>query len=167
MSLYLNYYEQQIGGGVGVRSYFVGSRNQRGRGVGSWLGGLFRSILPYVKTGAKAIGKEAIRTGASILHDMADNNISFTDSLRTRVRDSGANIAKKAAAKLEDMSGSGYKIRRASIRKPQSKKRRAPSSVARSKKVKRLKSKKSKKIIKRKKKNSKKTSRSVEDIFIT
>ena len=67
MSHYVRYYDEQIGGG-GVRNVFAGSTFQRGRGVEAWLGGLFRRILPYVASGAKALGKETLRAGIKVVY---------------------------------------------------------------------------------------------------
>ena len=109
--MYLNYYDNQIGGGV--KHFFAGSCNQRGRGVGSWLGGLFRGILPYLKRGAKAVGKEALRTGMHVWEDITEGNGSVGDSWRTRSRETRKTLQKKAAAKFGDiMRGSGYKSRK-------------------------------------------------------
>jgi len=44
---------------VGIPRVFVGSPYQRGHGIGSFLGGLFKKILPYLGKGVHAIGKEA------------------------------------------------------------------------------------------------------------
>ena len=62
MSSYIQYYDDQVGGG-GVRNVFAGSTYQKGRGVGSWLGGLFRNMLPYLSSGIKTVGKETLRAG--------------------------------------------------------------------------------------------------------
>lgn len=164
MSMQMIYYENQIGGG-GVKQFFVGSRNQRGHGVGSWLGGLFRCLLPYVKSGVETVGKEAMRTGMHVLHDIADGNASFSDSLHNRLNESRRNLQKKAVNKLEDiMKGSGYKSQR-KPRKPQSKKKRRPARIVKDKKVKRLRAKKAKKNSRIKKSKKNKLPRSVEDIF--
>ena len=49
----------------------ISSPHQRGSGIGSFFGGLFRSILPIFTRGAKAVSKEAWRTGINILSDFA------------------------------------------------------------------------------------------------
>ena len=82
MSYYIFYYEDQIGDGV--RNVFAGSTYQRGRGVGAWLGGLMRKILPYFAKGAKAVGKEAVRTGLNVFDDVANNGVQFKEAVNTR-----------------------------------------------------------------------------------
>lgn len=105
---YTDYYENQIGGGR-VNNVFVGSPYQRGHGIGSFLGGLFRSVLPLLKRGAKAIGKEALRTGLHVIEDVSGNHVPFKDSLRKRVAESGENLKRKADEKIALlMNGSGY-----------------------------------------------------------
>lgn len=66
---YENYYMDQVGSGLPI---FVGSRGQRGHGLGSVLGGLFRSAVPMVKKGLASLGKNAIRTGLSIATDVLE-----------------------------------------------------------------------------------------------
>ncbi|CAK1593954.1 unnamed protein product [Parnassius mnemosyne] len=56
------------GSGVGV--IYKGSPYQRGHGIGSFLGGLFRSVLPLLSSGARVIGKEALSAGVGLLSDM-------------------------------------------------------------------------------------------------
>lgn len=113
MSHYTAYYENQIGGGAGSRvsNVFVGSPYQRGHGIGSFLGGLFRSVLPLLKLGAKAIGKEALRTGLHVIEDVSGHKQPFKESLRRRFTESGENLQRKANDKISLlMNGSGYKI---------------------------------------------------------
>ena len=57
--LYENYYVDQSGSGLPV---FVGSRGQRGHGLGSILSGLFRSALPMLRRGLATFGKHALKT---------------------------------------------------------------------------------------------------------
>ena len=76
------YYIHQAGGGGGSGGgvgpiYSVVPFVQRGHGLGSLLGGLFRTIRPLffsgLRTAGKALGREALRTGGKILTDVADN----------------------------------------------------------------------------------------------
>lgn len=112
MSHYITYYENQIGSGGGadgVRNVFVGSRWQRGSGIGSFFAGLARSILPLFTRGLRAVGKEALRGGINVIDDIG-NNINFKESVKNRFKESRDNLSEKAKQKLNDMmmSGSGY-----------------------------------------------------------
>ena len=73
MDTLVKYYVRQAGGGDnGVGPiYTVPPFVQRGRGIGSFLSGLFRAVRPILWSGAKdfgkatlkALGNEALRTG--------------------------------------------------------------------------------------------------------
>ena len=58
--LYEDYYQTQVGHGLPV---FIGGKSTRGRGLGNLLGGLFRSVVPLLKSGGKALLKEGAKTG--------------------------------------------------------------------------------------------------------
>jgi len=51
---------------------FISSPYQRGHGIGSFLGGLFRKILSLNK-GACAVGKDALRAGINVIEDIEIN----------------------------------------------------------------------------------------------
>ena len=76
-ALYEDYYTMQSGGEVPV---FYGARTQRGHGLGSILGGFFRSALPFLSSGAKIIGQQAM----NVTSDMIDGK-SFQDSAKSRL----------------------------------------------------------------------------------
>jgi hypothetical protein len=44
-------------------------RVQRGNGIGSFFRGLFRFVKPLLYSGARAVGKEALKTGSNIITD--------------------------------------------------------------------------------------------------
>ena len=166
MSMYLRYYEDQIGGG-GVKHVFTGARNQRGRGVGAWLGGLIRHILPYVTSGAKAVGKEAVRAGMHVLEDVVEGQKSLKESLRSHAKDSSRNLRRKAAEKIGDMmKGGGYKSKRRT-RRAQSRKSGDSTRIVKNKKIKHPNSNKRKKkrAVSSKIKKTNKKPRTVADIF--
>jgi len=80
--LYEEYYSRQNGGEIPV---FVGRRFQRGHGLGSILGGFVRRlVLPFFKTNAKSMLKNAAKTGVEVASDVIDGR-SFTDSVKNRV----------------------------------------------------------------------------------
>jgi hypothetical protein len=113
--------------------------NQKGDGLGSFLGGLFRRIFPLLSCGAKAVGKEALSTGIGILKD-AITGRSMTESVRERISQAGTNLTTKAANKMESMVGSGYKNRKRRSRtqfRVSAKRRRVTQRRAKSKKSKR------------------------------
>lgn len=112
MDYYSTYYDElQNGGsrGGGIPRVFVGSPYQRGHGIGSFLGGLFRRVLPYLTRGVRTVGKEALRAGANIIEDV-ENNMPFKVAAKHRFEESRDNLKRKAKEKISSlMKGSGYK----------------------------------------------------------
>lgn len=107
MSHYEAHYCDQVGGGI--QRVYVGSQNQRGHGIGSFLGGLFRRALPFLKSGAGAVGREALRAGLNVMSDM-NRDVPFKQALKNRAMESGGNLRRSAASKIETlMKGAGYK----------------------------------------------------------
>ncbi|KAK3932649.1 hypothetical protein KUF71_013723 [Frankliniella fusca] len=98
------FYLHQAGGG----QYYAGSSYQKGHGIGSWLGGLFRTVLPLLKSGATAVGREAARAGAHVLADVASGD-TFADSAKRHTGEAVQNLKRKAASA---MNGSGRAIKR-------------------------------------------------------
>lgn len=158
MSSYLEYYDNQSGGGCfkpmrghGVSEVFVGSRNQRGHGIGSFLGGLFRRAIPLVTKGLRALGKESLHTGFSILGDVA-KGVHIKHSLKNRVKESGGVLKRKMEEEFDDMmSGSGYKRkrRRVNTQSTTKRKRRRVSKAKPKRKSKKRVTKKKKRATKR------------------
>lgn len=108
MARYTEHYDTQLGGG-GMENFYRGAPYQRGHGIGSFLGGLFRRVLPLLTSGARAVGKEALRTGMHVMADM-ENNVPFKESIKARAKESGLELKRKAQDKIANlMKGSGYK----------------------------------------------------------
>jgi len=136
------YYIYQAGGGGGSGGgvgpiYSVPPFVQRGHGLGSLLGGLFRSIrllfFSGLGTACKALGRKALRTGGKILTDIADNpQTGIKEIISKHVQSTLQNLGTK-------MTGRGQK-----------RKRQSTSRVAR-------KSKKPKRTTKRTRKKKKKS----------
>lgn len=102
---YSEYYIRQAQG-IQHGGNYTGS-GQKGAGIGSFLGGLFRRILPLLSSGAKAVGTEALQTGVNLLRD-AITGKSLKESVGDRVNEAGKNLSKKASLKLQSMVGSGH-----------------------------------------------------------
>ena len=96
-----NYYVTQAGGGGGgfytgmgyQRGYgiYVGKAYQKGYGLGSWLGGLFRTVLPFLKSGAMVVGREAARAGSHVLADVASGQ-NFKNSVNKHMEEAAGNL---------------------------------------------------------------------------
>lgn len=111
---YQHYYTHQAGTGIGV--IYKGVSHQRGHGIGSFLGGLFRSVLPLFSSGAKVIGKEALNAGVGLLSDMVQAK-PLQESVKDRFKEATLNLKRKADDKIDRvMTGSGYKRKRISLK---------------------------------------------------
>ncbi len=65
--MYEDYYLEQVGSGLPA---FTGARMQRGHGLGNIFSGLVRAVMPLVKSGVKALGKQGVQTGIQIAEDV-------------------------------------------------------------------------------------------------
>lgn len=116
MERFVKHYETQVGGShsSGLERVYAGSFQQRGHGVGSFLGGLWRQALPLLRTGARTLGKEALSTSARVISDVVDHDAPLLEAVRTRAMEAKKNLKRKAINKISTMmSGSGYKASRA------------------------------------------------------
>jgi protease II len=70
MNRYTRYYVNQSGGGGELGPVYRASfRVQRSNGIGSFFRGLFHLVKPLYSE-AKAVGKEALKTGSNMITDM-------------------------------------------------------------------------------------------------
>lgn len=104
---YQQYYMHQAGTGIGV--IYKGTTHQRGHGIGSFLGGLFRSILPLLSNGTRVVAKEALNAGVGLLSDMVQAK-PLNESVQERFKKATSNLKRKADDKIDRvMTGSGNK----------------------------------------------------------
>lgn len=98
---------------------FQGFQYQRGHGLGSFFGRLFRSILPIArnigKSALKTIGKEALSMGASVAGDLVRGR-EAKDSLAEHGRNAAANVLDKASSALKGVSQTGGRLGKRSYR---------------------------------------------------
>jgi len=104
--MYEDYYSRQAGGEIPV---FIGSRYQRGHGLGSVLGGLFRRfVIPLFRTHGKTVALDALRTGMDVAEDVLGSGRGLKESVKKRVPEG----IKRTAQSLIRQSGSGRKRRK-------------------------------------------------------
>jgi len=116
--IYWKYYKEQSGNGLPV---FGGYRGQRGHGLGSILGGLFRSAMPMIKRGLATFGKHALKTGLEIANDVvAGENVK--DSAKRRVSEGIKRFARPE--NFISQTGSGRKRKSSGKIKKSKRKRR-------------------------------------------
>lgn len=118
--------------GIEEGGIYKTGRIQKGEGLGSFLGALFRRVVPLFTSGAKVVGKQALSTGVEILKDALQGR-AIKESVRERVTQAGTNLSEKAANKLQSMVGNGIRKRKRRT-KVQSGPRRKRRKVSRPKK---------------------------------
>lgn len=107
--LLTKYYLAQAQAGSGMGGFYSGPIYQRGHGIGSFLSGLFRGVLPILKRGSIAVGKEILNSGANFINDL-ENNVDAKVALKKRTKEGYSNLKEKMKEKM--MSGDGYKTRK-------------------------------------------------------
>jgi len=81
--MYDDYYSQKVGGEIPV---FKGSRYQRGHGLGSVLGGLFRRfVIPLFTTHGKTLALNALRSGMDVADVVLASGKTLKESAKKRV----------------------------------------------------------------------------------
>ena len=131
---YVRYYLDQQGHGMPV---FRGSPWQLGHGqMGYGLGGLFRSVartvMPMVKSGAKALGIIALNSGANFIGDvLAGKNVK--EAAKARTREAADATKQKAVQRLRAyaQTGSGRR-RKKTTSKKRAEKRKTSTPTTRS-----------------------------------
>jgi hypothetical protein len=111
MDRYTRYYVNQSGGGGEVGPVYRASfRVQRGNGLGSFFRGLFRFVKPLLYSGAKAVGKEALKTGSNIITDMLNKEPEqpVRNIFKNRFIEAKDNLEQK----IKNMTGSGLRLKR-------------------------------------------------------
>jgi hypothetical protein len=102
MNALTKYYMHQAGGGGsrnGIGPIYT-LPNQRGHGIGDIFGSFFSGLKPLFfggikyagKEAAKALGREAVRTGSRILNDITDiPQAGYRDIISKHVQDTFQN----------------------------------------------------------------------------
>lgn len=121
---YESYYLAQAGSGIAHT--YSGGRYQRGHGVGSFLKGIFRGLIPFLTAAGRTVAGEAASAGVNILSDVAEGSTPLGDSVKRHAHAAGERLTASLKRKGAQLHGSGYKKKRIAG-KPQS--RRAPRTV--------------------------------------
>ena len=104
------YYENRIGSGGVIEHFYQGSSFQKGNNIGSFLRGSFRQAICIFSRGIKIVGKVSLRSGVRVLDDVAEENMNFKESLRTRLGKSGMNLNRKTRENIEHLIDRGGRI---------------------------------------------------------
>ena len=105
---------------------------QRGYGLGSMFRSLFRSAISILKSGAKTVGKAALKTGMGVANDVL-NGKDICSAASTRVKQTGHELKQLAmnAARnaLTSQTGQGRKRKAATTNNATGKKARQTSTI--------------------------------------
>ena len=88
---YHDYYIHQAGTGYPV---FAGRRYQRGHGLGSIFGGLFKAAMHLLKKGTMPLEPEAFKTGLNIAGDVVQG-INIKQAATSRLKSTGEKLTPK------------------------------------------------------------------------
>lgn len=164
--VYTQYYLNQAGSGFG--NVYSGGVYQKGHGIGSFLGGLFRCVYPLLKSGSSAIGSELLKTGINIASDISRSEDPEL-SLKKRGKETINNLSQMMGDK---MFGKGYKLnlkrkstQSAVSRQPQKKQKKKNQSNKNKQQKKKSPKKQTKKQVKKVNKNLKSKEELLYDIF--
>lgn len=149
--VFTRYYMNQAGSGMG--DFYSGPIYQRGYGIGSFLGGLFRTALPLLRRGGIAVTKELLNGGVNFLNDV-ESNVKPGTAFNNRANETISKLKRKI------MVGEGFIADGYGKRRHLSKGRRAVKTKRRS--VNKRKPKSRKKRVNKKKRVTK---RKAKDIF--
>jgi hypothetical protein len=137
---YIDYYVAQAQTGRG--NVYAGTPFQKGHGLGSFLAGMFRSALPFLRPAAKFLLPEISRTGKRVLTNILDNKVSPKEALKEGFVDMSRNVLKR----MQGGEGAGRGRMRQKNRKRKRAASRRHSVVRRPKRQKRSKFAKKKKV---------------------
>lgn len=91
--IYEDYYTNQVGHGL---PYYSGTQYQRGYGLGSIFASIGRAVLPLVKSGAKAVGKQVLRSGSQFAGDLIAGKNAKQAAVR-RAKQAGSRLLTRIA----------------------------------------------------------------------
>jgi len=83
---------------------------QRGNGIGSFFRGLFHFVKPLLYSGAKAVGKEALKIGSNIIADILNKEPEQPVGaiFKNRFSEAKGNPQEK----IKNLTGSGLDLKR-------------------------------------------------------
>ena len=99
---YKTVYNDQIGNGLPV---FVGG-GMKGNGLGNVLSGLFRTAIPLLKRGGKALLKEGLRTGLNVANDVIEGQ-NIKSAIKSRSKNAGKRLLTNAIGEFQTSAPPG------------------------------------------------------------
>lgn len=102
--LLTNYYLNQAGQGSVI---FDGAIYQKGYGIGSFLSGLFRSVMPILRNTSLSLGRELVKGANMLLDGIEEKKTSVKNAVKEGAKTVLKNIQNPDP--LAKISGGGYK----------------------------------------------------------
>ena len=93
--------------------YFSGARIQPGYGLGNLFSSIAKSVLPLVKSGAKAVGKQVLQSGVDFASDVL-NGKNAKQAAIDRAKSAGSNLLRSSQTKSESKKSTKEKAQEAS-----------------------------------------------------
>ena len=103
-----NYYLHQVGHGM---PYFSGAAYQKGYGLGGIFSSIAKSVLPLIKSEAKAVGKQVLRSGVGFASDLLRGE-DVKQAAINRARAAGTNLLDSAVRKRKNFPSKKVKKKR-------------------------------------------------------
>ena len=105
---YENYYLSQVGSGG---PYYSGAQFQRGYGLSNIFSSIGKTILPLLKTTAKTVGRQALKSGVAFASDVI-NGQNAKQAAINRAKEAGSTLLNNAIRKRKKMPKKVQKKRR-------------------------------------------------------
>lgn len=100
-SLLRYYSEREQGGNGGLDYYFTPYSIQHGSGLGSFLSGLYRGLIPLISKGANFLAPHLMNAMNEVASDFSNNpSTSLKSSLKNRGLNALDNVASEAIKKM-------------------------------------------------------------------
>lgn len=103
---YADYYMRQIGGGG--YSPYTGELHMRGGGVGDFLSGLYRGVIPIIMKGVKLAAPHALAAASKLVRSVAQDPGDFSGAVRKSSLEALGNITQQMANSFQ--TGNGYSV---------------------------------------------------------
>lgn len=133
VSMLVDYYSRQAQQGGGMSYFYLPHVSQRGSGVGSWLAGAARGLIPLLRKGSAFLAPYLAKTAANVMNDYASNpsNDTFRSSLKSHGIDSLDNLSSDAISKMRGGRLGMMKRRRKTAATTTTAKKKSSTSIKR------------------------------------
>ena len=105
---------------------FAGRRYQRGHGLGSIFGGLFKAAMSLLKKGTKTLEREALKTGLNIAGDVVQG-INIKQAATSRLKSTGENLLQKA---IDTVGPPGQRVLKGPAKRKKTKQRNTSNDIS-------------------------------------